>query len=44
MGTDPWRSPFNEPKDRIDGPLLQILEQALQAVRGITEAAEAHCF
>ena len=33
-----------EPKDRIDGPLLQILEQALQAVRGITEAAEAHCF
>ena len=33
-----------EPKDRIEGPLLRILEQALQAAQGITDAAEATCF
>jgi hypothetical protein len=33
-----------EPEDGIEGPLLLILEQALQAVQGITEAAEATCF
>jgi hypothetical protein len=33
-----------EPEDRIEGPLFLILEQALQAVEGITEAAEATCF
>jgi hypothetical protein len=33
-----------EPKDGIEGPLLRILEQALQAVQGITEAADATCF
>lgn len=33
-----------EPGDGIEGPLLQVLEQALQAVEGITEAAETCCF
>ena len=33
-----------EPRDGIEGPLLRILEQALQAINGITEAAEATCF
>jgi hypothetical protein len=35
---------IHEPKDRIEGPLLRVLEQALQAVQGITEAADATCF
>lgn len=35
---------IDEPRDGIEGPLLQILEQALKAVQGITEAAETCCF
>lgn len=35
---------IHEPKDGIERPLLQTLEQALEAVQGITELAEARCF
>jgi hypothetical protein len=33
-----------ESHDGIEGPLLRILQQALQAVQGVTEAADATCF